>query len=70
MVRRYDSATITPAKAKRLDDKVFEYTCHEHNYALANILHIARLGKQTSLKPPPDKADKDAKDKDAKKDKP
>ena len=31
------------SSGKRASDKVFEYACHEGNYALGNIMRGARL---------------------------
>ena len=51
----YDRPWLGEYVMKRLDDKLYEYTCHEGNRGMENILKAARLGKQ---KPPKKKAGK------------
>jgi hypothetical protein len=35
---------------KRTNDRVFEYSCHEHNYSMVNILQGARVADQKAAK--------------------
>jgi hypothetical protein len=51
----YDRPWLGEYLMKRLDDKLYEYACHEGNRGMENILIAARLGKQ---KPPVKKPDK------------
>lgn len=56
----YSGPWLAEVVMKRSKDRLYEYACHEGNYAMAHILLAARLGKQ---KPPPEKTDdKDKKD--------
>ena len=57
----YDRPWLAEVVLHRSNDRLYEYACHEGNYAIEHILLAARLGKQKPL--PEDKdGDKDKKD--------
>ncbi len=61
----YDRPWLAEVMLLRSNGRLYEYACHEGNYAIEHILLAARLGKQ---KPPPEEKDdkKDGKAGDAK----
>ena len=42
----FSDRLIVRTRMSRLNERMFEYACHEGNYALTNMLRAARLTEQ------------------------